>query len=45
VPASAETQLRAAGCQVERLSGRTQEETNQLLYELVAQNKRFRTLA
>ena len=45
VPASAETQLKAAGCQVERLSGRTQEETNQMLYDLVSQNKRFRSLS
>jgi hypothetical protein len=44
VPAGTEEILRAAGCQVERLSGRTQEETNQMLYDLVARNRRFRTL-
>ena len=44
VPASAEVALRAAGCRVERLNGRTQEETNQMLYDLIAENKRFRDL-
>lgn len=44
VPGDTEKFLRAAGCQVERLGGRTQEETNQMLYDLLAQGRRFRTL-
>ncbi|MEM7034371.1 MAG: N-acetylmuramoyl-L-alanine amidase, partial [Chloroflexota bacterium] len=44
VPASAETVLKTAGCKVERLAGRNEEETNQMLYDLIAANKRFRTL-
>jgi N-acetylmuramoyl-L-alanine amidase len=44
VPDRVEQILRAAGCQVERLGGRTQEETNQMLYDLLAQGRRFRTL-
>ena len=44
VPGSADLTLRAAGCQVERLAGRTQDETKQILDGLVAANRRFRTL-
>ena len=44
VPGETDQILRAAGCQVERLSGRTEEETNQMLYDLLAQGRQFRTL-
>lgn len=44
VPDQVEQVLQAVGCQVERLSGRTQEETSQMLYDLLAQGRRFRTL-
>lgn len=45
VPTSVEQTLKTAGCRVERLDGATQEETNALLYDLVAAGKRFRTLS
>lgn len=45
VPQSAEAELRAAGCQVERIAGVDEAETRRMLEQLAAQNKRFRTLA
>lgn len=45
VPANAERILRDAGCQVERLDGETESGTRQLLQQLVASGKRFKTLA
>jgi len=44
VPAAAEGVLRAAGCQVERIAGKTEAETRGMLEQLVAQGKRFRSL-
>ena len=44
VPQSAEAELRAAGCQVERIAGADEAETRRMLEQLAAQNKRFRTL-
>ncbi len=44
VPAGAERVLKAAGCKVERLDGKTESGTRQLLEELVAKKKRFRAL-
>ncbi|RME72913.1 MAG: hypothetical protein D6784_12770 [Chloroflexi bacterium] len=44
VPGDAEQILRAAGCQVERLAGATESETRQMLEQLAAQGRRFRTL-
>jgi hypothetical protein len=44
VPGQAEQVLRAAGCQVERLAGATETETRQMLEQLVAQGRRYRTL-
>jgi hypothetical protein len=43
-PAQAEQILRAAGCQVERLAGRTETETRQLLEQLAVQGQRFKML-
>jgi|GEM_PF-959130 len=43
VSAAAEQELRQAGCKVERLAGATQEETNQMLYDLVAAGRPFRS--
>jgi len=43
VPASAEQVLKAAGCKVERLNGATQEETNQMLYDLIASGRPFKS--
>lgn len=45
VPATAEQTLRAAGCQVERLAGRNETETRQILQQLAAQGRRFATLS
>ncbi len=45
VPAETEQILQAAGCQVERLAGATEAETRQMLDQLVAQGKRFKTLS
>jgi hypothetical protein len=44
VPASAEQALEAAGCQVERLAGANETETRQMLEQLAAQGKRYKTL-
>jgi hypothetical protein len=44
VPAAAEQTLRAAGCQVERISGPTESDTRRELNQLVAQGKKFKTL-
>lgn len=44
VSGQAEQVLRAAGCQVERLAGATETETRQMLEQLAAQGRRYRTL-
>ena len=41
VPAEVDDVLRAAGCQVQRLAGKDEAETNQMLYELIASGKPF----
>ncbi len=43
VPVAVEQELKQAGCKVERLAGATQEETNQMLYDLVASGRPFRS--
>ncbi len=45
VPANAEETLRAADCQVERLAGANETETRQMLEQLAAQGRQFRTLS
>jgi hypothetical protein len=44
VPGNAERILRAAGCQVERISGSTESETRRILQKLAAEDKRFNEL-
>jgi hypothetical protein len=44
VSGQAEQILRAAGCQVERLAGANETETRQMLEQLAAQGRRYRTL-
>jgi hypothetical protein len=44
VPAEVEEILRAAGCQVERLAGANETETRQILEQLAAEGKRYKTL-
>ena len=43
VPAASERMLRAAGCKVERIAGRDEDETSRMLAELVRLNRRFRS--
>jgi hypothetical protein len=45
VPATAEQILQRAGCRVERIDGRNEAETRQLLEQLAAEGKRFAMLA
>ncbi|OQY26299.1 MAG: hypothetical protein B6I38_11605 [Anaerolineaceae bacterium 4572_5.1] len=42
VPAEVDDTLRAAGCQVQRLAGKDEAETNQMMYELIASGKPFK---
>ncbi len=44
VPTNAERVLRAAGCKVERIAGKTESETRKILQQLTAQKKRFKKL-
>jgi hypothetical protein len=41
VPGTAETELRAAGCQVGRVAGANETETRQMLQRLAAQGRRY----
>ena len=41
VPASAEAELRAAGCQVGRVAGATETETRQMMQRLAAEGRRY----
>lgn len=41
IPPNAERVLQRAGCKVERIAGKTEAETRQILQELVSQGKRF----
>jgi len=43
VPTQVEQQLLAAGCKVQRLGGATQEETTQMLYDLIEAGRPFRS--
>lgn len=43
IPRSAEDQLKEAGCQVDRIAGRDEAETKQMLDRLVQQGKRFQS--
>ncbi len=45
VPVNAERVLRAAGCKVERIDGKSEPGTRLLLQEMAAQGKRFKTLS
>jgi hypothetical protein len=44
VPVEAEKALRAAGCQVERIDGKTEQGTRRMLEQLTVQGQRFKTL-
>jgi putative cell wall-binding protein len=43
VPAATERMLREAGCKVERIAGRDEDETSRMLAELARLNRRFRS--
>ncbi len=45
VPQSAEDQLKRAGCQVDRIAGKDEAETKQILDDLAQQGKRFQNLS